>query len=121
MDPFYGKNVWPDDALKQKFTAMNECMYDAALVQPHPSLLRSDTSWPQRHPVYTTPRYHTLTPELHFLRYDATLRVLRGCDEFLEADHGPLAAGRRSLEQIATDGTALAGRWIWYDSAFSQP
>tara|TARA_B100000795_G_C22651940_1_gene380622 strand:+ start:706 stop:849 length:144 start_codon:yes stop_codon:yes gene_type:complete len=47
--------------------------------------------------------------------------VLRGCDEFLEADHGPLAAGRRSLEQIATDGTALAGRWIWYDSAFSQP
>ena len=29
VDPFYGKNVWPDDALKHKFTAMNECMCDA--------------------------------------------------------------------------------------------
>ena len=46
--------------------------------------------------------------------------MLRGCDEFLEHDHGPLPTGRRSLEQIATDGTALAGRWIWYDSAFSR-
>jgi hypothetical protein len=78
IDPFYGKNVWPDEALKRKFTAVNEAMYEA------------------------------------------TLRVLRGCDQFLERDHGPLPAGRLSLEQIATKGTALAGRWIWYDSAFSR-
>ena len=46
VDPFYGKNVWPDEALKRKFTAVNEAMYEA------------------------------------------TLRVLRGCDQFLECDHG---------------------------------
>ena len=46
VDPFYGKNVWPDEALRRKFTAVNEAMYEA------------------------------------------TLRVLRGCDQFLECDHG---------------------------------
>ena len=76
VDPFYGKNVWPDEALKCKFTAVNEAMYEA------------------------------------------TLRVLRGCDQFLERDHGPLPAGRLSLEQISTEGTTLAGRWIWYDSRY---
>ena len=31
VDPFYGKNVWPDEALKRKFTAVNEAMYEATL------------------------------------------------------------------------------------------
>ncbi|KAL1519792.1 hypothetical protein AB1Y20_023299 [Prymnesium parvum] len=78
IDPFYGKNVWPNDDYKRKFTAMNECMYSAALL------------------------------------------VLRGCDRFLERDHGSLAPGRKTLEEIGVQGTTLAGRWIWYDSKFSR-
>jgi len=31
VDPYYGKNAWPDESFKQKFTAVNEAMYAAAL------------------------------------------------------------------------------------------
>ncbi|KAL3898177.1 MAG: hypothetical protein SGPRY_012897, partial [Prymnesium sp.] len=78
VDPFYGKNVWPSEQMRRRFTSLNECMYEAALM------------------------------------------VLRGCDKFLEQDHGALPPDRLSFEQIGTQGSALAGRWIWYDSSFSR-
>ena len=50
VDPFYGKNVWPSDGLKHKFTAMNECMCDAApprtALHPHTLALASSSGGP---------------------------------------------------------------------------
>ena len=57
---------------------------------------------------------------LNAAMYPAALGVMRGCDAVLAAELGPLETGRMRLEDIANEGTTLAGRWIWYDSAFSR-
>ncbi len=57
--------------------------------------------------------------------FRSAMLVMRGCDALMEEDrvqHGlaPLEEGRPTFVEIAERGTTLAGRWIWYDSAFSR-
>eukprot|EP00965_Chrysotila_dentata_P087831 2899613-Pleurochrysis_carterae.AAC.1 len=78
VDPFYGKNVWPSEALRRKTTAVNECMHAAAL------------------------------------------RVLAKCDDLVQSELSSQPPDRPSLSEIASGGSTLAGRWIWYDSMFSR-
>jgi hypothetical protein len=57
--------------------------------------------------------------------FRSAMLVMRGCDALIEEDRvqhgrGPLEEGRLTFVEIAERGTTLAGRWIWYDSAFSR-
>ncbi|KAJ1459065.1 hypothetical protein M885DRAFT_561267, partial [Pelagophyceae sp. CCMP2097] len=65
--------------------------------------------------TWPNPRLRQTFKDLDGKMFETSLLVMKGLDRIVKDE-----TGRMTMEAIADEGTCLAGRWIWYDSAYSR-